>query len=187
MKKQSFVRIAHPDDCSCPEYPGKTRIPIEVIEQAPTFKSLGIYSYMLSYPKSEVFTLGRIAYYSADGIESVMGGIKTLLKAGWIQEFKIPLNWGWVYLIQSMDTITPRFKIGKSEDPWQRFFELQSVSPSELKLIHLIKCDNIGSLEKHLHRKYDSKRLRFNGIRGEWFELSQQDVNEIKATQGAAL
>lgn len=182
MKNRCFVRIAHSVNCACPDNPGKTRIPTEVFEKAPSLKTIGIYSYMLTYPKGELFTLGRLAYSSADGVDSVNSGIEDLLLIGWIQEVRLSPKSGWVYLLQSLETITPRYKIGKSEDPWQRFYEVQSMSPVPLKLLTLIRTSDMGQLETQLHRKYQAKRLYFNGRRGEWFALSDVEVQEIKLT-----
>jgi len=183
MKNRVFVRIAHPSNCECPDHPDRTRIPAEVIKQAPSFKALGIYSYMLLYPRGELFPLGRLAYSSTDSVGSASSGIKDLLSIEWIKEIQFAEKSGWVYLLESLETITPRYKIGKSEDPWQRFYEIQSLSPVPLEIVHLIQSSNIERLETQLHRKYQAKRLRFNGRRGEWFALSPQDVAEIKAME----
>ncbi len=69
------------------------------------------------------------------------------------------------------------YKIGISNEPEYRERTLQSEKPS-IELITSKKFPNrilAGSFEKALHETYDSKRLR-----GEWFELSEQDVEHIK-------
>ena len=60
-------------------------------------------------------------------------------------------------------------KIGKSINPQIRERTLQSEVPT-IELVHVIDED----IEKHLHEKFSAKR-----IRGEWFNLSNNDLNYI--------
>ena len=60
-------------------------------------------------------------------------------------------------------------KIGKSINPQVRERTLQSEVPT-IELVHVIDED----IEKHLHEKFSAKR-----IRGEWFNLSNNDLNYI--------
>jgi len=60
-------------------------------------------------------------------------------------------------------------KIGRSNMPLKRERTLQSQEP-ETKLIHIFPDD----IEKELHEKYKDKR-----VRGEWFELSDNEVQQI--------
>ena len=60
-------------------------------------------------------------------------------------------------------------KIGKSINPQVRERTLQSEVPT-IELVHVIDED----IEKHLHEKFSPKR-----IRGEWFNLSINDLNYI--------
>lgn len=179
MNNEVFVRTEHLDDCSCPDHPGKTRIPAEVFD-LPNLKAMGIYSYLLTFPKSELFTPGKIAEASKDGVDSVKSGITTLLDVGWIDRADVPETFGWVYLIQALETLKTVYKIGKAEDPWQRYIELQLICPVPIEPIRFITAVDMGHLERSLHKKYDAKRMRFNGKRGEWFALSEQEVDEIK-------
>lgn len=73
------------------------------------------------------------------------------------------------YLMQ--DTFRGYYKIGKSKDPKVREGTLQAEVPT-IELLHVIQSD----IEIYLHKKFDSKRLR-----GEWFDLSEADVNYIKS------
>jgi prophage antirepressor-like protein len=73
------------------------------------------------------------------------------------------------YLMQ--DTFRGYYKIGKSKDPKVREGTLQAEVPT-IELVHVIESD----IENYLHKKFDSKRLR-----GEWFDLSEADVNYIKS------
>jgi len=81
----------------------------------------------------------------------------------------------YVYLM--VDRVNGFYKIGISNEPEYRERTLQSEKPS-IELITSKKFPNrtlAGSFEKALHETYDSKRLR-----GEWFELSEQDAEHIK-------
>lgn len=67
------------------------------------------------------------------------------------------------------DSNTNYTKIGKSINPQKRESTLQSEKPT----IELLKvCDDL--VETELHKKYASNR-----IRGEWFDLSDNDIQEI--------
>ena len=61
------------------------------------------------------------------------------------------------------------YKIGKSINPQVRERTLQSDVPT-IELVHVID----GDIEKHLHEKFLAKR-----VRGEWFNLSNNDLNYI--------
>lgn len=65
-------------------------------------------------------------------------------------------------------------KIGKSNNPKYRERTLQSQEP-EVSLIFKKKVTNPSIVEKTLHDKYKDFRLR-----GEWFDLSKEHINEIK-------
>lgn len=72
------------------------------------------------------------------------------------------------YLI--LDKRTGYYKIGRSKDPLHREKTLQAEQP-DIELV----CTCITDMEKELHRKYSYARLR-----GEWFDLSINDVKDIK-------
>lgn len=60
-------------------------------------------------------------------------------------------------------------KIGKSKNPKFRERTLQSQNPS-IKIFKI--CDK--NVEKEIHKKYADKR-----VRGEWFDLSEEDIENI--------
>lgn len=64
-------------------------------------------------------------------------------------------------------------KIGKSSNPKKREKTLQSEEP-ELELIFTLNASLLTETE--LHIKFNSKR-----VRGEWFNLTDEDVNYIKS------
>lgn len=183
MNKQVFTRIAHADICASLEFPNSTEIPDEVFSKISDLKSLGIYAYVLTFPKSEIFTPGRLAEASRDGADSTMAGIRDLVRLGWMQQAIVPKNFGWVYILQALETLKPAYKIGKAEDPWQRYVEWQLASPVPLDVVKFIPSGDMGRLELSLHKKYESKQLCFNGKRGEWFALSLKEVEEIKSME----
>lgn len=76
---------------------------------------------------------------------------------------------GHVYLVKC----GPYYKIGLSTDVNVRLRQIAH-SPFVTELVHLIETDDVYTLEKELHEQYADKRRK-----GEWFELSQQDVTEI--------
>ena len=80
----------------------------------------------------------------------------------------------YVYLME--DISNNFFKIGISNKPEYREYTLQSEKPT----IKLLKAKKFpirkiaSSFEKALHESYGSQR-----VRGEWFNLSSEDVNHI--------
>ncbi len=76
-----------------------------------------------------------------------------------------------IYLMS--DTHTGYTKIGRSIDPEKRERTLLG-DKSTIKLIFMSgECDR--SIEKELHHRFKEKR-----IRGEWFNLSLDEIEEIK-------
>lgn len=67
------------------------------------------------------------------------------------------------------------YKIGKTNNLDNRLKLFHVKLPFDIHLIHAIPSGDIDLLEKELHQKYDAQR-----INGEWFELSDEDIEEIK-------
>jgi hypothetical protein len=67
------------------------------------------------------------------------------------------------------------YKIGKSADFHQRFETIQSYNAAELEIILIKKTDFHDYIEKILHFEFKSKK-----IRGEWFDLSKEDIIKLK-------
>lgn len=76
---------------------------------------------------------------------------------------------GYVYVVQCMG----RYKIGCTVDIKQRMSSFQFPEPPHLVL--LISSEDMYHLEGSLHRKFMRQR-----IYGEWFALSQRDIDFIK-------
>ena len=73
-------------------------------------------------------------------------------------------------------------KIGKTINPEDRIRWFETKLPFPVKLTHLIPCQNYGLAEKALHRKFAPRREH-----GEWFKLSESDletIKQIKAMKG---
>lgn len=67
------------------------------------------------------------------------------------------------------------FKIGNSKSPNIRVKGLQTGNESELSIAFIYKSKNAKLIEKTLHRYYQHKNLR-----GEWFGLTHDDIQDIK-------
>ena len=69
-----------------------------------------------------------------------------------------------------IDTMHKCIKIGRSTDCQKRCRDLRHNNPS-IELMFVINVD----VEKQLHEEYASKRMY-----GEWFKLTDKDINNIK-------
>lgn len=67
------------------------------------------------------------------------------------------------------------YKIGKAVDMKERmkFYEIKM--PFECKLVHVIKTNDIAKCEKKFHKRFDLNRRN-----GEWFQLNENDIQEVK-------
>lgn len=83
---------------------------------------------------------------------------------------KVPPE-GYIYFVTTNNI---EFKIGRAKDIKSRMGEYTHL-PYEPILIHLIKSKDYIKTEELFHKKYKDKRLR-----GEWFKLTEDDVNYIK-------
>lgn len=78
---------------------------------------------------------------------------------------------GFVYLIKS-----GRFyKIGKSNAPGRREYELATQLPETTRTIHTIRTDDPSGIEAYWHKRFEAKRKE-----GEWFNLSAADIAAFK-------
>jgi hypothetical protein len=83
---------------------------------------------------------------------------------------------GYVYIMRH--GITNKYKIGFTKNSTvTRKNELQTGNPENITVEKEYWCNNISSLEKYLHDFFNDKR-----IRGEWFELSNDDFKNIDDT-----
>ena len=78
---------------------------------------------------------------------------------------------GFVYLIKS-----GRFyKIGKSNAPGRREYELAIQLPETTRTIHTIRTDDPSGIDAYGHKRFEAKRKK-----GEWFDLDATDVATFK-------
>ena len=103
------------------------------------------------------------------------------LAAGWVgqtmqeqesQEKISECYAGKVYILKS----DKYYKIGVTTGPIsKRIRELQTGSPHQIELVHVIETSDPYGLESQLHRQFADKRRQ-----GEWFELGYFDIQKIK-------
>jgi hypothetical protein len=82
---------------------------------------------------------------------------------------------GYVYLLKCQDY----YKIGIATDVQKRISGMQTGSPYPISLVASVQVDNPLSLEKELHAMYSSRHHR-----GEWFALTEEDVEAIRSLFG---
>ncbi len=83
---------------------------------------------------------------------------------------------GYVYLLQAE---SGAYKIGRTQDPANRIKTFGIQLPFEVDFICVIQTPDMAELESRLHTKFADKQ-----IRGEWFELNEDDVEYIKSLDG---
>ena len=102
---------------------------------------------------------------------SLLDGNKNQKKAKIAQPNYTPGN---VYLM--INDVNQRIKIGRTKNkPQYRERTLQSQEP-EVTLMYHKKTKCMVNTEKYLHEKFKEKRYR-----GEWFDLSDDDIKEAKS------
>ncbi len=85
---------------------------------------------------------------------------------------------GYVYLMQS----GKHFKIGRTDFPvGHREYQLGIILPIPPNTLHYIETDDPVGVEAYWHKRFDDKRRPGHGARkGEWFDLTSQDVAAFK-------
>jgi hypothetical protein len=81
-----------------------------------------------------------------------------------------------VYLIRAENGLV---KIGCSTGIERRLMYLQTGTPHELTLLGVIETDHPRELERQLHKRFADRRRR-----GEWFELSEDEIISARAYGG---
>lgn len=85
----------------------------------------------------------------------------------------IRLNAKFVYFIRESHGLV---KIGKTVDIRRRISSLSSILPYNIEPILVIETPKADLLETYLHQFFIDKR-----VKGEWFDLSENDIEVVKA------
>jgi hypothetical protein len=67
------------------------------------------------------------------------------------------------------------YKIGHSNSAGRREYELAIQLPEKLTTVHTIRTDDPPGIETYWHNRFAAKRLR-----GEWFDLTRDEVQAFK-------
>lgn len=78
---------------------------------------------------------------------------------------------GYVYLLKS----GKYYKIGRSNAPGRREYELAIQLPERVATVHTIKTDDPAGIERYWHERFSDRRKN-----GEWFELRREDVSAFR-------
>lgn len=83
-----------------------------------------------------------------------------------------------VYLIKAeMADGSFQYKIGISKHPEKRLKENKTSNPNKLQIVHTFKSQHSNIMETAL-----KNRFKYCRIEGEWFNLSQEDVDNFIVT-----
>lgn len=81
------------------------------------------------------------------------------------------------YVYFAKDPLTSLVKIGKSLDVEKRLYQLKKEVGSELQLLDVVKSSDAIVLEKEIHEQLHDRR-----VKGEWFTLSEEEVEKVVKT-----
>lgn len=128
--------------------------------------------YMYAEEGKSLQDIGDICDLTREAIRYRMDklGIKTRRAIG--TQAQPVRNRGYVYLLGG----NGYYKIGSSQYQRKRARQVGSHLPFETEIILTIPTDHRFNLENELQEKYSNKR-----VKGEWFELDQSDIQEIKS------
>lgn len=118
--------------------------------------------------------INTLEYYNKNNYDNDF--INSLNDKIWDEEYnsynRIKVKKIKTYVYIMIDHNTKYYKIGKSDSPLKREKTLQSEKPTIQLIYYFESYDND---EKILHQKFKDKR-----IRGEWFNLDENDIEYIK-------
>lgn len=111
-----------------------------------------------------------------EALEDQLESLRPLADA--VKKRRNPLKHGWIYVLH--DPVGRRYKIGMTQnaDPGKRKAEVEGQwGKGQSIQVVWIETDDV-KLEKAIHAYYKQRRLH---IREEWYRLSDEDVNRIRA------
>lgn len=62
-------------------------------------------------------------------------------------------------------------KIGRSNDPGRRRYEIGTKTPEPAELVHELRTDDPVGIERYWHNRFAEKHSN-----GEWYKLTRRDV-----------
>jgi hypothetical protein len=86
-------------------------------------------------------------------------------------EHNAPAPVGYVYLLKS----GKYYKIGRSNAPGRREYELSIQLPEPVVTVHTITTDDPVGIERYWHQRFAERRKK-----GEWFQLRSEDVSAFR-------
>lgn len=107
-----------------------------------------------------------------DGTATIREPICDECRDDYLWDVHHSIRHGYVYLVDSQ---IGYYKIGRSNEPVERFRKFDVMLPYDMKVIALIETKDMHKLEKELHKRFAEWR-----VRGEWFALNPQQVLFIK-------
>lgn len=121
---------------------------------------------------AEFVKLSTLGYASQDLMNQFIDLYSHHLKS--IAPKQSGIRSGYVYVICDYER-TGDCKIGRSKDWQKRLNNFEVKLPFNFHVIAIIPCRDMFKAERQLHKQYADKRTN-----GEWFNLSDQDIDEIK-------
>ena len=105
----------------------------------------------------------------------VLGFTDTYMEAyEWEALPKLDSPAGYVYLVHDVE-LSGRYKIGYTNYPKRRFKQFYTATSVETKVVYVMETDDAPALERQLHQRYAGNRKK-----GEWFDLGEAQVREIR-------
>lgn len=144
------------------------KMPIRTLrDQRKKLHNLGYIICVQKQHKQQIIMRNWVDYY-ANSEETVLNTDYVYSEKYLPQKRKEAIE-GFVYLVESIGV----YKIGKSKKVTSRISRFETIFPADIALIHVFHTPDMVKSESDLHHKYRD--------RGEWFDLSKEQVAEICA------
>lgn len=86
------------------------------------------------------------------------------------KKYVIKNNNGYIYIIKER-----YYKIGRTKRFPERPFQVQTELPHKSEIIYYCEVNNYNDVEKQLHKRFKTKKMN-----GEWFNLDEKDIENLK-------